>query len=82
MPFHLVYSKSGRADYADDEQIVELLKWKHPYTARTGSFHYADEENATMLRLPRKECSCNLIFASYRDYNLILPRPSDANANS
>lgn len=43
------------ADYADDEQIIELLKWKHPYAANTGNFHYTDEENAAMLRLPRKE---------------------------
>jgi hypothetical protein len=61
----------GRADYADDEQIVELLKWKHPYAASTENFHYTDEENAAMLRLPRKECSYNLIFAlrsSYKHY--------------
>ncbi|KAG6841663.1 hypothetical protein C0991_008301 [Blastosporella zonata] len=43
------------ADYADDEIIRELLKWKHPNTDHSESFQYTDEENAVMLRLPRKE---------------------------
>jgi hypothetical protein len=61
----VVYLKWGRADYADDEQIIELLKWKHPYATHTESFHYTDEENAAMLRLPRKECLYHPIFALY-----------------
>ncbi|KAG6821100.1 hypothetical protein H0H93_007259 [Arthromyces matolae] len=43
------------ADYADDEYIRELLMWKHPYSDHGEIFQYTDEENATMLRLPRKE---------------------------
>lgn len=55
----------GRADYVDNEQILELLEWKHPYASAAENFHYTDEENATILNLPRKECSCklNLFFA-------------------
>ncbi|KAG6831306.1 hypothetical protein H0H92_011513 [Tricholoma furcatifolium] len=43
------------ADYADDEYIRELLTWKHPHTDHSESFQYTEEENAAMLRLPRKE---------------------------
>ncbi|KAG6919975.1 hypothetical protein DXG01_013324 [Tephrocybe rancida] len=43
------------ADYADDEYIRELLMWKHPHTDRSEPFQYTDEENAVILRLPRKE---------------------------
>lgn len=45
------------ADYADDEQIQELLHWKHPHCSKPESFHYTDKENLAMLTLPRKECS-------------------------
>ncbi|RDB24070.1 Protein shq1 [Hypsizygus marmoreus] len=43
------------ADYADDEYIRELLEWRHPHATTTGDFQYTDEENAVILRLPRKE---------------------------
>ncbi|KAG5354197.1 hypothetical protein C0989_003710 [Termitomyces sp. Mn162] len=43
------------ADYADDDNIGELLTWKHPHTDHHENFKYTDEENAVMLRLPRKE---------------------------
>ncbi|KAF8061544.1 SHQ1 protein-domain-containing protein [Lyophyllum atratum] len=43
------------ADFADDEYIRELLAWTHPYTDHIDNFQYTDEENAVMLRLPRKE---------------------------
>ena len=46
----------SRADYVDDEYIQELLHWRHPHAAPPEDFHYTEEENATMLRLPRKEC--------------------------
>jgi len=45
-----------RADYADDEDILDLIKWKHPHTADDEDILYTEEENLTMLRLPRKEC--------------------------
>lgn len=46
----------SRADYVDDEYIQELLHWRHPHTAPAEDFHYTEQENAAMLRLPRKEC--------------------------
>ncbi|EAU88048.1 shq1 [Coprinopsis cinerea okayama7 len=43
------------ADFADDENIQELLHWKHPYTIAEGPFEYTESENLEILRLPRKE---------------------------
>ncbi|GLB35367.1 putative SHQ1 protein [Lyophyllum shimeji] len=43
------------ADFADDEYIRELLTWTHPHTDHIENFQYTEEENAVMLRLPRKE---------------------------
>lgn len=47
---------SRRADYADDEYIQELIHWKHPHTIPHTEIEYSEEENLTMLRLPRREC--------------------------
>lgn len=52
----LEYLDFYRADYADDDNIRELLMWKHPHIDHSETFKYTDEENAVMLRLPRKEC--------------------------
>ncbi|OBZ75723.1 Protein shq1 [Grifola frondosa] len=43
------------ADFADDEYIQELLAWNHPHAIVSDEFQYTEEENLTMLRLPRKE---------------------------
>ncbi|KAF9466313.1 SHQ1-domain-containing protein [Collybia nuda] len=43
------------ADYADNEHILDLLKWKHPHAIDNQKFQYTEEENATILRLPRRE---------------------------
>ncbi|TFY59537.1 hypothetical protein EVJ58_g5721 [Rhodofomes roseus] len=44
------------ADYVEDEYIQELLHWQNPHTGVSDDdFQYSEEENATMLRLPRKE---------------------------
>ncbi|KZT65490.1 SHQ1-domain-containing protein [Daedalea quercina L-15889] len=43
------------ADYVEDEYIQELLYWLNPHTVSGEDFHYSEEENMTMLRLPRKE---------------------------
>ncbi|KAJ3521375.1 hypothetical protein NMY22_g12345 [Coprinellus aureogranulatus] len=43
------------ADFADDEYIQDLLKWKHPYNATQDPFEYTESENLEILRLPRKE---------------------------
>jgi protein SHQ1 len=57
-----------RADFADTEQIEELLAWTHPHlksAADDGAAHpaiiFTEAENAAMLRLPRKEC---MLFSS------------------
>ncbi|KAL1748136.1 SHQ1 protein-domain-containing protein [Schizophyllum fasciatum] len=42
------------ADYADDEHIQELLRWRPPYTSETVD-EFTEEEKSMMLRLPRKE---------------------------
>lgn len=51
-----------RADFADNEQIEELLAWTHPHlespSAAPSSVVFTEAENAAMLRLPRKECKC------------------------
>jgi protein SHQ1 len=50
-----------RADFADSEQIEELLAWTHPYldpsSSSVGDVVFTEAENATMLRLPRRECT-------------------------
>lgn len=50
-----------RADYADSEQIEELLTWTHPYLSSSAGdvVVFTEAENATMLRLPRRECTYN-----------------------
>lgn len=37
----------------DDEYIQDLLAWTTPAVTAA----YSEEENLTMLRLPRKECA-------------------------
>ncbi|KAH9039407.1 SHQ1-domain-containing protein [Lactarius hengduanensis] len=46
------------ADFADSEQIEELLAWTHPYldpSSSVGDVVFTEGENATMLCLPRRE---------------------------
>jgi len=45
------------ADFADNEQIEELIVWTHPHlkSPSTTGVVFTEAENATMLRLPRKE---------------------------
>lgn len=47
------------ADFADSEQIEQLLAWTHPYldpsSFSVGDVVFTEAENATMLRLPRRE---------------------------
>ncbi|KAH8107186.1 SHQ1 protein-domain-containing protein [Cristinia sonorae] len=44
------------ADFADDEYIQELIAWRHPHCRDDAdAVVYTEEENLTMLRLPRKE---------------------------
>ncbi|KAH9967827.1 SHQ1-domain-containing protein [Russula dissimulans] len=44
------------ADYADNEQIEELVAWTHPHLESPSTrVVFTEAENAAMLRLPRKE---------------------------
>ncbi|KAH9952191.1 SHQ1-domain-containing protein [Amylocystis lapponica] len=43
------------ADFMDDDYIQELVAWTNPHTVAAEQFKYTEEENLTMLRLPRKE---------------------------
>ncbi|KAI0255359.1 SHQ1 protein-domain-containing protein [Lactifluus subvellereus] len=43
------------ADFADAEQIEELLAWTHPHLESAAPVIFTEAENAAMLRLPRKE---------------------------
>jgi protein SHQ1 len=51
---HLAHLHS-RADYMDDETILELTKWAHPYY-KADQQELTEAENLMLLRLPRKEC--------------------------
>ncbi|KAJ8699813.1 hypothetical protein PTI98_002896 [Pleurotus ostreatus] len=42
------------ADFVDD-YLQDLITWRHPYAEDTKPFEFTEDENATMLRLPRKE---------------------------
>jgi len=61
----------NRADFADNEQIEELIVWTHPHleSPSTTGVVFTEAENATMLRLPRKECT------SHFSHHLTLPHP-------
>jgi protein SHQ1 len=46
-----------RADFSDNEQIEDLIAWTHPHLESLSTpVLFTEAENATMLRLPRKEC--------------------------
>lgn len=51
-----VFLSERRADFVDDEYIQDLIQWTHPHAVAQPDFQYTEEENAAMLRLPRKEC--------------------------
>jgi hypothetical protein len=60
-----------RADFADNEQIEELLAWTHPHlessstTPSPNAVIFTEAENLAMLRLPRKECKYTItVFLS------------------
>ncbi|KAF8528229.1 SHQ1 protein-domain-containing protein [Hysterangium stoloniferum] len=44
------------ADYVNDEEIQELIRWMHPFSSADGaSLEFTEDERLAMLRLPRKE---------------------------
>jgi protein SHQ1 len=57
-----------RADFADNEQIEELLAWTHPHLESSSAapspnaIIFTEAENLAMLRLPRKECKYTITF--------------------
>ncbi|KAI0690061.1 SHQ1-domain-containing protein [Cytidiella melzeri] len=56
------------ADFADDEYIIELCSWKHPYANLDSDWSYTEVEKLAMLRLPRKE----YIATTSQTHNLYL----------
>ncbi|KAI0818917.1 SHQ1-domain-containing protein [Irpex lacteus] len=56
------------ADFADDEYIVDLCRWKHPFTTLDPDWTYTEEEKLAMLKLPRKE----YLASSAQTHNLYL----------
>lgn len=59
------------ADFADDEYIQELSRWKIPWLGQNDSaspFEFTEDENTTMMRLPRKE----YLMTSSDNHNLYL----------
>ncbi|KAF5391376.1 hypothetical protein D9757_002057 [Collybiopsis confluens] len=44
------------ADFADDDNIQELIQWTNPRVSDPDSFSFTDKENMMMLDMPRKEC--------------------------
>ncbi|KAF5358354.1 hypothetical protein D9756_001892 [Leucocoprinus leucothites] len=59
------------ADYADDEYIQELIKWRHPHITAREEVKYTEEENLVMLRLPRKEYLITPIQTHYLYLTLV-----------
>lgn len=56
-----------RADFADNEQLEELIAWTHPHleSPSTTGVVFTEAENATMLRLPRKECTSHFFTSPH-----------------
>ncbi|KAK7043649.1 hypothetical protein VNI00_008260 [Paramarasmius palmivorus] len=48
-------SEHYMADFADDEYILELINWEHPYLRPSSSFEYTEKENKIALNLPKRE---------------------------
>lgn len=83
LPTILNASADARANYAEDEEIQELLQRTHSHvTAPAGTFQYTETENATMLRLPRKECSPLPLMLTARLLTTANVRPCHIRANS
>lgn len=44
-----------RADYVNDEEIMDIIHWRHPH-ADISDIEFTEEEKLVMVNLPRKEC--------------------------
>lgn len=50
-------SRNTRADYVNDEEISEIISWKHPYVyADSSDIEFTEGEKIAIINLPRKEC--------------------------
>ncbi|KIJ30310.1 hypothetical protein M422DRAFT_187329 [Sphaerobolus stellatus SS14] len=47
------------SDYVNDEEIQELIRWRHPFSPPIplSSLEFTEDEKMAMLRLPRRECT-------------------------
>lgn len=56
---HTLVPLVARADYVKDEDIQKLIQWKSPYdlSNEQQDVEFTDDENAAILRLPRKACT-------------------------
>ena len=56
----------GSADFVNDEEIRELILWVNPLLVFPpgDEIHFTESERATMLRLPRRERSYDLVSLS------------------
>ncbi|GJJ11923.1 hypothetical protein Clacol_006161 [Clathrus columnatus] len=43
------------ADYVNDEEISDIIKWKHPYPDNGSDIEFTEDEKLAMINLPRKE---------------------------
>ncbi|KAF8334055.1 uncharacterized protein EI90DRAFT_3145046 [Cantharellus anzutake] len=43
------------AEFVEDEEIQEIIKWKHPFDDPSQEIEFTDAERDKMLELPRKE---------------------------
>lgn len=72
---------AARANFAEEEEIQELVRWTHPHLSSSPeTFQYTEMENATMLRLPRKECGSFAfslhLYVYHKDIFQTSPPPS------
>lgn len=82
------------ADYVDDQIIRELIEWDpHADAASEVPFAFTDEENMTMLRLPRREyllipsrtrelhvTLCTILFAALYEWRTTQDDPTPESA--
>lgn len=53
-----------RADFINDEEIQDIIRWQHPYTPKASPSHeFTEQQKVTILRLPRKECGFIVSFS-------------------
>ncbi|KAG8684775.1 hypothetical protein FRC09_015148 [Ceratobasidium sp. 395] len=90
---HAAFAK-GKADFVDDDTIRELIEWRlEAGDPPNEPFTFTEEENMTMLRLPRREyllspaqihelnvTLCNILFAALYDIRTTQNDPTPESA--